>query len=142
MVTVILCAGLAVALALLVAILLKVATLPGALRAQARRDRAEGRAEGQAEAFTALQEAAAAKVGGIVVAIQAYEERSASLVRDELAASEVRARVSERRAADTMPLLGAPSHGADAALDAAGHGSRGLSFTKGPRDARDEGSER
>jgi len=105
MVTGILCGGLALVVVLLVAIYRRLGALPIALRAQVKRERAVG----QAQALTALQEAAAAKVGPITASIRAYEEGAATRYREEVAAAEVRARMAERRASNAVPVLGAAS---------------------------------
>ena len=105
MVTGILYGGLALALALLVAIYRRLGALPFALRAQARRERDAG----QAEALTALQAAAAAKVGAITAAISSHEEEAAARCLSEIGAAELRARVAERRTSDAIPVLGAAS---------------------------------
>jgi hypothetical protein len=100
---VVVCVGAGFNLALWGALCRKLAGLPAAFRAQVRRERSEG--EGRAMAV--LQEAAAAKVGSITLALRALEERAVARHRDEVAALEVRARVAERRALEVVPPLGA-----------------------------------
>jgi hypothetical protein len=99
------CLGAALNLALGAALWRSVAGLPAAFLALARRERAEG----EARALTVLEEMAARRVGAITSSLQALEEQQIERNRNEIAAAEVRARVAERRATDTAPVLAAAS---------------------------------
>ncbi len=97
--------GPVLALLLLIAIHHRLAILPTALSIVARRERIDG----EARAMTALQEAAAAKVGPITTSLRALAEQSEARNRDAVAAAELRARVAERRASEAASALGAAS---------------------------------
>ncbi len=101
-VTWVVCIGAGVNLALWAVLWRKVDELPAVFLALARRERAEG----EARALTVLQEMAAAKVGSIVLSLRSLEEQQIERNRDERAATELRARVAERRAAEVVPAVG------------------------------------
>jgi hypothetical protein len=101
----IVCVGAGLNLALWGALWNKLAGLPAAIQAEMRRERREG----EARALTVLQEAAAAKVGSITLALRSLEEQESARHRAELGAAELRARLAERRAAEVAPVLGAAS---------------------------------
>jgi hypothetical protein len=52
-----------------------------------------------------LQEAAASRIGGLVIAIRTYHDQLAALVRAQVADAEVRARVSERQSSEAGVAL-------------------------------------
>ncbi len=60
-------------------------------------------------ALDMLQEAAASRIGGLIIGIRTYHEQLAGLVRAQLAEAEVRARVSERRSSEASVALDAAS---------------------------------
>jgi hypothetical protein len=96
-----LAAALAVVFALLFIISRKLDGIPRAAWSLAKKER-------EAEvpkALDAMKEAVASRVGGSVVAIQRYEESIAESFRAQIAEAEMRARMSERRAADTATAL-------------------------------------
>jgi hypothetical protein len=105
MLSILLGAGLVLALALLIAIHGKLAELPLRIRRQVERDRAAD----EARALTTLQEAAAARVGTIVLSLRQCHEALEAYLRSDIAQSETRARVCERRSSDAGVALGAAS---------------------------------
>ena len=94
-------AGLAVALALLVGLHYRLGELPINVWAQVKRDRDTP----TPKALDAMKEAVAIKAGAAVLAIQRHEENLAATFRAQVAEAETRARMSERRAADTVTAL-------------------------------------
>jgi hypothetical protein len=103
MVTFLLVAGLALALVLLVALHYRLGDLPFHVWSLARRER-----EADApKALDLMKEAVAAKAGVAVLSIQRHEEGLAAGYRAQVAEVEMRARVGERRAADTATALAA-----------------------------------
>ncbi len=101
MLTFLLVAGLAVALALLVAVHYRLGDLPADVWSLARRERAED----APRAIDAMKEAVAAKAGAAVLALQRYEDNLAASFRAQVADAEMRARMSEMRAADSVTAL-------------------------------------
>jgi hypothetical protein len=101
----IVCVSAGLNLALWGALWNKLAGLPAAIQAEVRRERREG----EARALTVLQEAAAARVGSITLALRSLEEQESARHRAELGAAETRARVAERRVSEVLPALGAAS---------------------------------
>jgi hypothetical protein len=94
-------AGLAVALVLLVALHRRLSGLPLAVWTLARKER-----EAEApKALDAMKESVATKAGAAVVAIRQYEEGIAASFRSQVAEAEMRARMGERRAAETHAAL-------------------------------------
>src|SRR5262245_1107083 len=93
--------SLAVVVVLLAVIVFGLRSLSSRLAARARRERPQAQAEG----VRALQGAAAAAVGPVTASLKQLEEQMETRHRDELAAVELRARVAQRRAAETVPLL-------------------------------------
>lgn len=117
--------ALALALALLVALHLRVSGLPHALLALARKERAQD----GGTLLDAMKEAVAARSGQAVIAVQTYQEQMAQSLRAQVAEAETRARVAERRAADTATALEAASallRELRAALDVASNHTREL----------------
>jgi hypothetical protein len=103
MVTFLLAAGLGLALVLLVALHYRLGDLPFHVWSLARRER-----EADApKALDLMKEAVAAKAGVAVLSIQRHEEGLAAGYRAQVAEVEMRARVGERRAADTATALAA-----------------------------------
>jgi len=96
-------AGLVLALALLIAINHRLARLVPRLSAIVRAERAHD----DARSLTALQEAAAAKVGLVTVSLRRYEEQVAEAFRAQVAEAETRARMVERQSADAGIALSA-----------------------------------
>lgn len=76
-----------------------VSRLPSTVRAAAREERRLSQEE--------IREAVASKAGQAVIAIATYQEGLYAALRAEAAAAETRARVTERRAADTQIALDA-----------------------------------
>jgi hypothetical protein len=101
MLTLFFAAGLVVALALLVVINGRLADLPLAVWSLAKKERVEE----APKALDAMKEAVALKAGSAVISIRRYEEDLAAGYRAQVADAEVRARVTERRAADTVTAL-------------------------------------
>ena len=122
MATGILCAGLVLALVLLYR---KTASLPSVFRAVAK----SLREQDDSRAVDAMKEAVAVRAGQAVIAIQTYQEQMATSLRAQIAEAETRARVGERRAADTATALEAAStlvRELRAAIDAAARLCRAL----------------
>jgi hypothetical protein len=94
-------AGLGLALVLLIALHHRISSLPFALWSEARREREDT----APKALDAMKEAVAAKVGNSLIALQRYEDNIAGIFRAQVADAETRARVAERRAADTSSAL-------------------------------------
>jgi hypothetical protein len=117
MLTILECAGLALALVLLIAIHRRLSRLPLAVWSLARRER-----EAEApKALDAMREAVAVKAATSVIAIRQYEENIAASFRAQMAEAEMRARIGERRAVDVVTALQAATtlvHELRAALDA------------------------
>jgi hypothetical protein len=103
MVTVLLLAGLALALVLLVALHYRLGDLPFHVWSLARKERETD----VPKALDLMKEAVAAKAGVAVLSIQRHEEGLAAGYRAQVAEVEMRARVGERRAADTATALAA-----------------------------------
>src|SRR5215468_7125884 len=94
-----LAAGFAVVIALLfIVVSRKLDGIPRAVWSLAKKER-----DAEApKALDAMKEAVAAKAGASVVAIRQYEEGIAASFRSQVAEAEMRARMGERRAADTV----------------------------------------
>ena len=99
------CIGAGVVLALWAVIYRKIAAIPRTVCEVVRQERA---AEAE-RAQTALQEAAALKVGALVQSLRNYDELSAHGYRSQIADAENRARRIERRASDAGVALSAAS---------------------------------
>jgi hypothetical protein len=97
MLTGLLCVALAIVLALLATLHRRVDQLPGRVRFLI--------AEERAKALTELQEAVAGRVAGATAALRVYENDIAQHLRDEVVATELRARVAERRSTDVASVL-------------------------------------
>jgi hypothetical protein len=95
------CVGAGVCLALWAVIYRKVAQMPRVVWEIVRQERDAEAARAQ----TALQEAAAIKVGAIVRSLREHEEHSAASFRAQIAHAENRAAVIERRASDVGVAL-------------------------------------
>ena len=78
---------------------------PSLWKAAAPRDRAAD----EKRALDVLQEAAASRIGGLVIGIRTYHEQLGGIVQAQLAEAEVRARISERRASEAGVALCAAS---------------------------------
>jgi hypothetical protein len=104
-VTLCLCAGLAVTLALVFALHRRLDGLPLRIWSIAKKERAQD----EGAAVTALQEATAARVGPIVSSLRTYHEQLAASSRAQVADAEMRARVAERRSSDAGVALDAAS---------------------------------
>jgi hypothetical protein len=102
---VIACLSTALNLAMWGAFYLRLRGLPLDVWKVAQRDRAGD----EKRALDVLQEAAASRIGGLVIAIKTYHDQLACLVRAQLAEAEVRARVSERRSSEASIALDAAS---------------------------------
>jgi hypothetical protein len=63
----------------------------------------------ETHAMEALQAAAASRLGGLVIGVQTYHDQLAGHARAQVAEAEVRARMTERRAADAGIALDAAS---------------------------------
>jgi hypothetical protein len=101
MLTLLYIAGLALALALLFGIYFKLDGLPLRVWSLVQKERDDN----AGKALDAMKETVAARAGASVVAIQRYEESLAAGFRAQVAEAQTRARVSERRAADTETAL-------------------------------------
>jgi hypothetical protein len=97
MLTGFLCAALAAVLVLLAVLHRRVDQLPLRVRLLI--------AEERARALTELQEATARRVAGATAALRAYENDIVQHLRGEIAATELRARVAERRSTDASSVL-------------------------------------
>jgi hypothetical protein len=104
-VIVIVCVGAALNLTLWGALYRKLHGLPLDVWKVAQRSRTVD----ETRALDVLQAAAASRLGGLVIGVQTYHEQLAGLVRAQVAEAEVRARVTERRAADAGIALDAAS---------------------------------
>lgn len=100
-VIVIVCLGAGLNLALWGLLYVKVDGLPLRVWQVAQRNRAAD----ETRALDVLQAAAASRLGGLVIGVQTYHEQLAGLVRAQLAETEVRARVGERRASEAGSAL-------------------------------------
>jgi hypothetical protein len=100
-VTVVLCAGLALALALLIAAHRRLDALPLRIWSIAKKERVQD----EGAAVTALQEATAARVGPIVTSLKAYHEQIAATFRAQVADAQMRARIAERRSSEAGVAL-------------------------------------
>lgn len=103
----------------------KLRDLPSAVRTLIRKEREQ---DGVRQ-LDAMKEAVAARAGQAVIAIQSYQEQLAHSLRAQIADAETRARIVERRAADTTTALEAAStlvRELRAALDSAAALSREL----------------
>jgi hypothetical protein len=98
-------AGLVLVLALLVGLHFRVTGLPMALAALARKERAQD----GGSLLDAMKEAVATRSGQAVIAVQTLQEQLAQSLRIQIAEAETRARMAERRAADTTTALEAAS---------------------------------
>jgi ferredoxin len=99
------CIGAGVCLALWAVVYRKVAATPRTVWEIVRQERAAEVPRAQ----SALQEAAAVRVGAIVKSLRDHEDQVAASYRAQLADAENRARVIERRASDAGVALGAAS---------------------------------
>ena len=90
-------------LALLLAVYVRLSSLPRRVAETIRQERARETSSAQ----SALQEAAAVRVGAIVQALRAHEAEMAVSLRMQIADAEIRARVAERREQDVGAALGA-----------------------------------
>ena len=99
------CVGAGVCLASWAVIYLKLAALPRTVWEIVRQERAAETARAQ----TAVQEAAAIRVGAIVRSLRDHEDQSAAGYRAQIADAENRARVTERRASDAAVALSTAS---------------------------------
>ena len=97
--------GAALNLALWGALFHRVGTIPRSVWKIAQRSRTED----ESRALDVLQAAAASRLGGLVIGVQTYHEQLAGLVRARVAEAEVRARTTERCAADAGIALDAAS---------------------------------
>jgi len=97
--------GAALNLALWGAVYRKLDGIPHHVWKAAQRDRAAD----ETRALDVLQAAAASRLGGLVIGVQTYHEQLAGLARAQVADAEVRARMTERRAADAGIALDAAS---------------------------------
>ncbi len=97
--------GLSLAIVLLLALHLRLSGLPGTLLAVARKDRVQD----GGRLLDAMKEAVAARSGQAVIAVTTLQDQLAQSLRAQLAEAEMRARVAERRAADTVTALEAAS---------------------------------
>ena len=97
--------GAALNLALWGALFHRVGTVPRSVWKIAQRSRTED----ESRALDVLQAAAASRLGGLVIGVQTYHEQLAGLVRARVAEAEVRARTTERCAADAGIALDAAS---------------------------------
>ncbi len=97
MLTGFLCAALALALLLLGALYRRVQQIPARVRVLVSEERAQ--------ALTALEEATAQRVGTITLALRHHQQDLEARLRAEIAASDARARLAERRAQDTATGL-------------------------------------
>ena len=79
----------------------KVDRLPGTLWKLVQRDRAAD----QKHALDVLQEAAASRVGGLVVGLKTYHDDLGVILQQQIAEAEVRARISERRSSEAGVAL-------------------------------------
>ena len=104
-VIVVVCLGAGLNLALWVALYSKLAELPQRVWKAVER----AREVDQQRALTALQEAAAAKVGMLVLGLRSYHDQLEGHLKAQVAEAEVRARVAERRSSDAGVALGAAS---------------------------------
>jgi hypothetical protein len=100
---VIVCVGTMLNLALWAALYLRVDGLPLRVWSMAKKERAEG----DARSVTALQEAAAGKVGAIVNALRAYQEEVAKAYRAQIGEADLRTRICERRSSEAGVALSA-----------------------------------
>jgi hypothetical protein len=103
MLTAVLCAGLTLALALLMAIYRRIDGVPARVRTRSQDERAQD----EAHAMRVLQEAAASRASALVLGLRSYHEQLEGRLRAEVAASELHARVVERRSADAAASIGA-----------------------------------
>jgi hypothetical protein len=99
------CVGAGVCLTLWGVIYLKLAAIPRTVWEIVRQERAAETTRAQ----TALQEAAAVRVGAVVRSLRVYEEQVAAAYRVQIADAENRARVTERRSSEAGVALGAAS---------------------------------
>ena len=88
-------------LALLLAVYVRLSSLPRRVAETIRQERETSSAQ------SALQEAAALRVGAIVQTLRAHEAEMAVSLRMQIADAEIRARVAERREQDVGAALGA-----------------------------------
>jgi hypothetical protein len=103
MVTVLLGAGLVLALVLLIALHYRLDGLPFAVWAEARRERQDS----AAQALDLMTEAVAKKAGAAVLSIQQHEGALAAGYRRQVEEAQLRARMSDVRAGDTLTALNA-----------------------------------
>jgi hypothetical protein len=101
MVTALLAAGLVLARALLIALHYRLDGLPVALGIEVRRERQDN----ATRALDLMKEAVATKAGAAVLSIQRHEENLAAGHRAQVAEAQLRARMSEVRASDTVTAL-------------------------------------
>jgi hypothetical protein len=97
MLTGFLCAALAVVLVLLAVLHRRIDQLPARVRFLI--------AEERAKALTELQEATAGRVAGSTAVLRAYENDIVQHLRGEVAATELRSRIAERRSTDAASVL-------------------------------------
>jgi hypothetical protein len=90
-------------LALWAALYLRVDGLPLRIWSMAKKERAES----DTRSATALQEAAAGKVGAIVNALRAYQEEVAKAYRAQIGEADLRTRICERRSSEAGVALSA-----------------------------------
>jgi hypothetical protein len=103
MVTVLLGTGLVLALVLLIALHYRLDGLPFAVWSEARRERQDS----ASQALDLMTEAVAKKAGAAVLSLQQHEGALAAGYRNQVAEAQLRARMSDVRAGDTLTALNA-----------------------------------
>lgn len=109
----ILYAGLALALALLVWLHRKLDRLPPAIWSVAKKERGAS----ETKALDLMKETVAQKAGQALIAIMTYHERVVAGLHDQIASTETRARVGERRASEAAAALSTATNELRALLD-------------------------